>query len=320
MPIFDIMSNIFFLHILSDAAFESMIVLLCQEVLGIGTITFSTGKDGGRDGKFQGTANSFPSNKEPASGKFIVQAKHSSNPVASCSDREFDKLVLGKELPRIRRLVESGQCDNYLLFTNRKLSGVAEPKLGGRIEKETGVKNSWLIGLETIEIYLKANPKVQKAMGLDNVRLPFQIEPDQMAAVIQAFYEQRDDIETAFDSAHALKYTDLMEKNQINGLSGVYYNYIRESSEPYFEDIREFLNNPKNQRLEEYYHNTADELKQKLIAFRGRFESFDEALTAIYDLFTDSNSTIREHRRLATVFLHYMYCNCDIGENYAPTS
>ncbi|MCR6638988.1 MAG: restriction endonuclease [Sporocytophaga sp.] len=79
------------LELLDDSTFENLVNRLCQEILGLGVISFSKGKDGGRDGKFTGIANKFPSEASPWCGKFIIQAKHTENPVSSCSDSDFKK-------------------------------------------------------------------------------------------------------------------------------------------------------------------------------------------------------------------------------------
>ena len=93
------------LNELSDDEFEALVASICEEILGTGTIIFSTGKDGGRDAKFTGTSNSFPSITAPWSGKFIIQAKHTVKIDASCSDSEFNaKLKL--EVDRIKKLIE----------------------------------------------------------------------------------------------------------------------------------------------------------------------------------------------------------------------
>ena len=86
------------LHNLNDKDFEDLSALICKKILGTGTVVFSTGKDGGRDAKFTGKANNFPSEEPPWDGKFIIQAKHTTNPIASCSDSEF-QTILKKELP-----------------------------------------------------------------------------------------------------------------------------------------------------------------------------------------------------------------------------
>ena len=86
------------LYNLDDKEFEQLVALICEHILGIGTIVFADGKDGGRDAKFTGKANKYPSEREPWSGKFIIQAKHTSKPVASCSDSNFQTILKKKVL------------------------------------------------------------------------------------------------------------------------------------------------------------------------------------------------------------------------------
>ena len=45
---------------LNDDQFESLIVFLCQRLLGISVRGFANGPDGGRDAKFLGTAKLHP--------------------------------------------------------------------------------------------------------------------------------------------------------------------------------------------------------------------------------------------------------------------
>ena len=52
------------LYDLSWQEFENIVISICEEILGTGTIKFADGKDGGRDAKFTGTANNFPSNAQ----------------------------------------------------------------------------------------------------------------------------------------------------------------------------------------------------------------------------------------------------------------
>ncbi|MBL8152121.1 MAG: hypothetical protein JNN15_19540, partial [Blastocatellia bacterium] len=49
------------LHELYDNEFEDMVWDICQDLLGAGTLKFAKGNDGGRDSRFNGTANRFPS-------------------------------------------------------------------------------------------------------------------------------------------------------------------------------------------------------------------------------------------------------------------
>ncbi|MCD6394467.1 MAG: hypothetical protein J7M40_13290, partial [Planctomycetes bacterium] len=59
------MSQKYPLYNLNDKDFEDLSSLICERILGTGTIVFSTGKDGGRDAKFTGKANKFPSEAAP---------------------------------------------------------------------------------------------------------------------------------------------------------------------------------------------------------------------------------------------------------------
>ena len=138
------------LHDLSDTEFEKLVVLICRELMGIGITSFAPGRDGGKDAKFEGTATAFPSTAAPASGKFIVQAKHTSSPVASCSDYDFATTLIANEIPKIKRQFDEGSLTHYLIFTNRRKTGGAEDRITVHIKTGTGVQHVWLRGLEDI--------------------------------------------------------------------------------------------------------------------------------------------------------------------------
>ena len=61
---------------LAPSEFEELCARICIKILGDGFVNFSQGKDEGKDGRFVGKANSFPAERKPFEGKFIVQAKH----------------------------------------------------------------------------------------------------------------------------------------------------------------------------------------------------------------------------------------------------
>jgi hypothetical protein len=46
----------YLVHTLSPGDFETLVIKLCHQILGLGTISFGTGPDGGRDAFFEGTA------------------------------------------------------------------------------------------------------------------------------------------------------------------------------------------------------------------------------------------------------------------------
>ncbi len=165
----------YLLHTLSPSAFEDLIVKICHEILGFGTISFSSGKDGGRDAFFGGTAQRFPSEAEPWSGSFVIQAKHTEKTDASCSDSDFERLLFfqssraGAPKPEASKVSAhrcKGRCDCYLLFTNRKLGALTEEKLVEKLRQKTSVPNVAILGKETITSYLDGAPQIAEAMGL----------------------------------------------------------------------------------------------------------------------------------------------------------
>jgi hypothetical protein len=77
------------LDLKSEDDFEKIIVRICRDILGIGITGFTKGVDGGSDGFFDGTSQNYPSKENSWSGKFRIQAKHTTNSEASCSDNTF---------------------------------------------------------------------------------------------------------------------------------------------------------------------------------------------------------------------------------------
>jgi tetratricopeptide (TPR) repeat protein len=159
----------YLLHTLAPEDFEDLVVQICLRVLGTGTISFAKGVDGGRDAKFVGKANRFPSEESPWSGRFVVQAKSTSNPIASCSDASFAR-VLRNEISRMRALRSAGECDNYVLFTNRKLTAGKERELTAYLREETGVPNVAIVGREVIASYISNDPALRETRYNDSSR------------------------------------------------------------------------------------------------------------------------------------------------------
>jgi len=302
------------LYELSTQEFEALVIHICQKVLGTGTVNFSEGPDGGRDGKFEGTANEYPSVASPWKGKFIIQAKKTNNSNASCSDADFKTTVLDKEIPKIEKLKKTGEVDNYLIFTNRKLSAGADNQQTNYLKGKLSLKNIAIFGVEVITTWLDASPAIVKACGLEKFRDPLKIHSDDIKDVIMAFYNDREQFATEFDSKYSFDYLSLEKKNELNKLSEEYFKYIKENSESSFNVITVFLKKPINKKYADYYYNTIDELKGKIITRRGEFSKFEEIFGHLYDAILDKHTELKESRALINVFLHYMYCNCDIGK------
>ena len=309
------------LHELSPKEFEVLVTRICRKILGTGTTSFSEGRDGGKDSKFLGQANCFPSKQGPLDGHAVIQTKHTSNPTSSCSDNSFWKnktSVLSGEIPKIKKQVEKELVTHYLLFTNRKKTGGAETEIPQRITSETGVKQAWLLGDQDIQNFLIDYPNIANDAGLNKLRSPIQFTPDDIRSVVSEFFKQKRQINHAFDSQYDFKnYPGIDKKNEINKLSGEYFDYIKKNSQALFNQIETFLKNPRNSELAEQYHAVADEFKGQLISHRNSFSNFDEVLEHLFQIIHTQSPDLRHasHRRLVKIFVHYMYCDCDIGKN-----
>ena len=307
---------------LSDDQFEVLIVLLCQRLLGIAVQGFAKGPDGGRDAKFVGTAELHPSKAAPWVGTVIVQAKHTNGYNRSFSELDFystssSNTVVGKEVPRIKKLRDAKQLDHYMLFANRRLTGNSETEIRDHIGAECGVPASsiYLCGLEQLELWLKRFPEVAQEANLDAVDSPLIVSPDDLAEVVQALARQKDGLTALLDDPPTVRVT-YEEKNALNNMTAAYAKeqrrkYLKETAQ-----IRTFLAAPENIELLRMYESVVDEFQLKILAKRKDYQTFDEIMEYLVDLLFNRDPVLRQHahKRLTRAILFYMYWNCDIGE------
>lgn len=303
------------LELLSEDKFENLTNKICQEILGTGVIAFSKGKDGGRDGKFTGTATKFPSNISPWNGKIIIQAKHTDNPIASCSDSDFTKTI-NLEIKKINALKNAGDVDCYIIFTNRKYTGVIGESLLKKIQAETGIEEVAIIGKESLnDLYL--NKSIIKEFSLDLNHIPFDFSEEEIKNIIIGFKTQLPQIKQGIQfEVEKVKFDfdriKIEEKNRKNNLSKEYFeNSILNQSLQDFEKISSFLSDPRNDDLKEQYFDIATELRNIILIKRNNFAEFEEVFIYIYKKICDGED-IRGKRHIYTL-LHYMYYECLIG-------
>lgn len=307
---------------LGDDQFEKLIVCLCQSVLGIAVQGFAKGPDGGRDAKFVGTAELFPSKAAPWVGTTIIQAKHTNSYNRNFSESDFFSKtavnsVLGKEIPRIKKLRVAKQIDHYMLFANRRLAGNAETEIREYIAKECGIPDTsiYLCGVEQLEMWLKQFPRAAQDADVDPVDSPLIVSPDDLADVVQALARQIDGVTVLLDDPPTPRVT-YEQKNVLNNMSVEYAKaqrrkYLKESVQ-----IQTFLAAPENLELLRMYESVVDEFQLKIIAKRKNYQTFDDVLEYIVNLLFSRDPVLRQHvhKRLTRAVLFYMYWNCDIGE------
>jgi hypothetical protein len=307
----------FRLHEMSDDAFEELVGYICSHELGTGTVTFSKGPDGGRDGRFSGTANNYPSKQSPWFGKFIIQAKHTSNAIASCSDKDFygnKSSVVLTEIKRVKNLRDNGEVDNYLIFTNRKLSGGADQKIISFIKKKAAVNNVGLIGIETLQRMMTNHYKeLKRLFHLDQSRGPLIFYSQDLKALLTAI-SKHGVISKARGYTFELDFVSISEKNELNRLSEIYFKLIQSDSMPYFGQIERFLTSPLNTDLADLYDNIVVDFNNKILIRRDDYDKFEEIFEVIYESILEQEPELHTKHRLLYTMLHYMYWKCDLGQ------
>ncbi len=296
---------------LTDTEFEILVALICSEILGTGTIVFSDGKDGGRDAEFRGTANNFPSNSKPWNGKIIIQAKHTQRNNASCSESDFQSILKTSVIPAIQKLKKKNEINYYLLFTNRKLSGVQHPKIEDIFDTKTGIENR-VIGLEQIELWINLHPSIAKKLSLNKLLLPLSFDENDIRLIVNSFSKLD---KKKGELSKIPENRDIENKNKLNVLSKEYFDNVIKKNLIYFGQIRAFLTDSINKEYLDKYENTIDDINAKIIVHRTDFEKFEMILEFLYDFIIENNTELKNKRRLVRLFLHYMYYNCDIGIN-----
>jgi hypothetical protein len=303
-------------HDLADSQFEELVVAVCTRILGPGVSPFSTGKDGGRDGRFAGTAIAFPSASAPHVGKFVLQAKHTEDPVAKYSDTDFTgpsaNAILTKELPRIKALRASGELENYYLFSNRRLAGGADAAIRARIIGEAGVPIVELFGIERLDLLLKQWPDALHLAGLGAFSRPLIVTPDDLAEVIVKLAEKQQFFAEAA-SVDDLIRTSFAAKNSVNGLSSDFARHITRSYLPHFDGVKKFLALPGNDAVAARYEDAATEFQEQLLAHRASYDTFDKVLVRLLNLLLSRDGDLARNKRLTRLVVYYMYFNCDIG-------
>lgn len=307
---------------LSADQFEKLIVLLCQRLFGIAVQGFAKGPDGGRDAKFVGTAELYPSKAAPWEGVVIVQAKHTNGYNHSFSELDFystssNNTVIGKEVPRIKKLRIAKQLDHYMLFANRRLTGNAEEEIRGHIAAQCGIPivSICLCGLEQLEMWLKRFPEVAQEADLDAVDSPLIVSPDDLAEVVQALARQKDGLTALIDDPPTVR-VPYEQKNVRNNMTAEYAKAQRRTYLKETAQIRTFLAAPENIEMLRMYESVVDEFQLKIIAKRKGYQTFDEVMEYLVDLLFSRDPVLKQHahKRLTRAVLFYMYWNCDIGE------
>lgn len=309
-------------HDLSDDQFEQVVVALGQRLFGAGFIGFTKGKDGGKDGKFRGTAQEYPSSASPWEGATIIQAKHTMGIGASFSDKAFfnpetETGVLPDELPRILEMIQAGELENYLVISNRKLTGIAHGKLESYLQAKTGLRPERLgfLGTSQLDDLLARFPDVRDRLDFRPLDRPLIVRPDELAETIEAFKDALAELDVPETKDLPTARTPFEEKNRLNNMSDDYAKKLRSLYLAVTKQIDVFLSDPKNAAFQAAYHDATEEFSLKIVEFQKDGDTFDSVFNYLLDMLIDRSSILRSNQRLTRAMLFYMYWTCDIGKN-----
>lgn len=304
----------------SPDQFERLVVLLCQRLLGLRTIGFAAGPDGGCDAKFEGTTSS-PVSTLLWKGITIVQAKHTRKPLASFSDPDFyspgnAKCVLAQELPRIQKLREADELDHYLLISNRRLSHQAESRLRKVISDTCGIarEDVEILGTDQLDLYLAQYPDIVDIATPDSIDQPFLVSPDELSDVIEALAENKSSVKALLADV-PVERTTFERKNELNAATPAFARQLLKSYLKEVSCIQDFLSEPDNTEVLALYDTAAEEFQLKLLEFRGKGYAFDTIYNWLADRLFERSALLRRHKQLTRAVLFYMYWNCDLGES-----
>ncbi|WP_417273179.1 ABC-three component system protein [Celeribacter halophilus] len=307
---------------MSPEQFENLVTALGQELFGLAVQGFATGPDGGRDAKFEGTAERFPNAAHPWTGITIFQAKHTNGHNRVFSESDFfntnnNECTVEKEIPRIKKLKDNGKLDNYFLVANRRLPANAEDKIKDRIQEKTGLdrKFIYLCGIEQLELWLKRFPTIVMAADLDPIDAPLIVNPEQLAEIVEAFVDSKDELMAAIDNTPTTR-TSYAKKNEINGMTPSFANALQRNYLKDTKTIARFFSDPENQRYCELYDEVAEEFNLKVAAKRKHYQSFDDVFNYLADILFQRDPILRQvgKKRITRSILFYMYWQCDLGE------
>ncbi|GAB2739995.1 ABC-three component system protein [Sinomonas soli] len=238
---------------------------------------------------------------------------------AHYSDADFngnsETAVLSKEIPRIKSLVDQGELDNYVLFSNRRLGGVVAPRIMDKIAEGSGMDRNriFLAGVEYLDELLREFPDLPSLARIDPLDGPLLVNSFDLAEIILAIAEELSAPLPPLD-ASIVDRISYRQKNTVNNMSETFARTLADRYLVYTPEIERFLASPANTTSLRYYEAAVEEFQLKIVAKRSDFQTFDSLFNYLVDILVRRDSVLARNRRLLRAMLFYMYWHCDIGE------
>lgn len=155
------------LHTLGWHAFQDLCATVLREVWGQSVQSFADSNDGGRDGAFYGTWRDTSKTMELPESPFVLQCKFIAH-----RDKTLTLSAVEDELAKVRRLVDRGLCNSYVLMSNARVTGDSDAAIRKALSNE-GVKyplvlaGNWLN--QTIAMNQRLRMYVPRVYGLGDL-------------------------------------------------------------------------------------------------------------------------------------------------------
>ncbi len=307
-------------HDLHDSDFERLVVAICKEILGQGTQGFTKGADGGRDGKFCGTANHYPSQASPWTGTTIIQAKHTTGINKHFMESDFFSetsatCIISQECEKILKLTDIKDLDNYIIFSNRKLTPAAQLEIKKFISNKTKLNDNSIaiLGIDDLDYWLSRYPYIVQLVNLTPLTRAPIIRPDELSEVIQHFAKTFN-TQIKNQSFQPKDRTEFEDKNKLNNIGQEFVKELKRNYISYVLQVKDFLEDPQNEELQELYQESVEDFQLRFVIPRQQnLEVFDNIFNDLVELLICRDFILSKNRRLTRIMVFYMYWNCDIG-------
>ncbi|WP_119695811.1 ABC-three component system protein [Microbacterium halotolerans] len=304
---------------LHEDQFERLVVECARYLFGAGVQEFAKGPDGGRDARFHGVAERFPSTAGPWKGITVIQAKHTNALNAHFAEGSFSgakkSSVLSEEIGRIKALVDANECDNYLLVSNRRLGGRTAPLIMQRISSGSGLAMDKisLIGVERLASLLREKREVVALAGITFPAGSLLVSSYEIAEIILAVGAGLADNQLATELGVTPR-VSYSEKNRANYVSADFAQQLSDRYLSYTPAIDAFLADPMNADLKEHYDTAVEEFQFKVLAAFDEHKSFDRIFNLLVDALVRRDGILASNKKSLRALLFYMYWHCDIGK------
>lgn len=240
--------------------------------------------------------------------------------VTATDTSDYIKDKIGKNITH--KVYETYPAHYFLITTSKKNYSTEFDTKG----KYTFDKSKNILDIEDLSKAIKAISDDDKKARILSIlernvyklkgRFIEDITPQDIAKVLEEFSNQNPSlIKSISTSIQSIHRTDFQEKNKINNLSEGYIKLIQQESLPFFEQFAKFLEKFENRNFKKIYYNITSDLQKVILVKRNNFEEFDQVFETIEEICKDQVSALLADRRTLQILLHFMYFQCDIGEN-----